>query len=238
MFGLGKRGRPLLRGGKILAAVLLASLAAMATAAPVAQATPQFTAAQYPALFTSESFETKFELSGAGTSTCKSSSLRSEILAATTVLTMSPEYSECSTTISGSSTGSTFRVQGCLYTFSLGETASKLKQLEGYEYTGSLSLACPAGNELELRVYSTIKGHELDSPHCIFKFPPQSNVGSVDYGTAGSPAHLKLRTRVTGMAYSGSAPCSTEGTATVRGAATIQVTGPELSPRAVTLDME
>lgn len=231
---------PLPRAGKQLLVVLLVGLTISAVVAPAAQATPKFTAAQYPALFTGESFATQFETSRK--LVCGSSSLKGELTGAVTTLTLVPGYSECNVTVAENKTPATFEIQGCTYTFSLGETASKLVQAEGYGYTGNLTLTCPAEQEVKTRFYLNGEEHKKEKPVCVFGIPSQSNVGAVDYGTAGSPAKLKLRTRTTTLAYfrrSGlPVNCPAEGTISLTGVATVEAKSPELNPLAVTLDME
>lgn len=219
--------------------LLLAGLALAAITAPAASATPKFTAPSYPALFTTSPFETVFNRSDRFV-VCESSSLDAEIIASSTTLTMAPAYSGCSTLLFGENAPSTFKMNGCDYRFLLGETAGEAEKAEGFEYTGKLDLACPPGQQIETTFYLSQKEHEKGKPFCTFGIASQTNLGSVDYGTTGSPAQLRLRTAVTGLAYtrlSGSLTCG-KGTMSVSGDTVVTVTEPDKTPIAVTLDME
>jgi hypothetical protein len=163
---------------------MLAAFAVMAVSASGAQAI-NWTAASYPALISGEQSSpssTSFGFENSTTAKCVQVGLAGELTAASSSLTLSPGYTEC--TAFGFSEASV-KPEEC--TMVLKPTSGSVDT-----FSGTVDISCPAGKKMTF-----IGGN------CETKVGTQTAVGGLSYktNTAATPDEIEATFAVTALAY-------------------------------------
>ena len=135
------------RNLKALGLALVAAFAISSLVASAAQATSQgkFTAAKYPAVFTGSQDATATNAftitAGNGQTTCKIATYEGTLTEASTKITVTPHYTECTS----SGLAATIHLNGCHYIFEAGTWT----QADNVTH-GSAQIVCPAGKQIQI----------------------------------------------------------------------------------------
>jgi len=171
---------------KRLNVAILAIAAALAVSAVAASAASAgtFKADSYPATIKGEQ-TTQIVFTGVvGAWKCTKLAMVGELAASSVSLTLAPQYEGCA----WAGIAATISMNGCTYKFAAGET------VEGKEtkVKGTMDVVCPTGKEMVL---------VLNGGTCTIRIAPQTNLSSVTYETAGTPADVSLVLNVSGITY-------------------------------------
>src|SRR3982751_361955 len=130
---------------KLALVLTLACLCAGSTA-PASQATPLFEATSYPAKLKVGGGESQVFKNPNSSFKCKSLSLGGTLKAATSTVTLTPTYSECTFW----ETAMTVKMNGCTFQVHLQKPDELLPRFDG-----TLDLLCPEGKALEFVSFFT-----------------------------------------------------------------------------------
>lgn len=164
--------------------LLLVVLAMSAMTTSVASA-DEFTAEQYPVTLTgSKDGEADVVAVTAGSAACKSTTYVGTAIQATTTVTISPTYNECT----AFGFPATVDMNGCQYLFHINGASST---------EGSADLTCPAGKEV------TVTSMSAGTIKCTLHFPTQSSVGTIKFSNigAGPTREVTLQFNLTSIKY-------------------------------------
>jgi hypothetical protein len=159
-------------------ALVLSLVASMAVAAG-AQA-GNFSATEYPATIAGSPTKHDFNTSKFAIR-CEKGSFGGTLKEASPTLTISPEYSDCRATFTVLGTWvnavTTVSMNGCTYTYHDETTDSKTVS------TGSATLNCPAGKQIEYAIYEALVGesHAGKPVLCTLGVGPQGPLSGITY---------------------------------------------------------
>lgn len=167
---------------KPLAAALLAVAALGAVMASSAQAQGEFTAASYPTTLTGTQQEQVVLTWEDGLQKkCNQMLFHSQLNSATSTLTASATYSEC--TVFGFIAGS-IEMNGCQYVFHVSEP------VETDIYSGTVDLICPAGKKVVAK-----------SATCEIFVPEQTGMKEVKFINNTAAGDVTVQLNITGITY-------------------------------------
>jgi hypothetical protein len=171
---------------KVLGTLVVGALTLGAVAAPATHATTAtMTAESYPVTLTGAQVGT-LELAvgnGARKISCAVASVHGVLSGPSASVTVTPTFSGCS------STGGlpvTVAVNGCTYI----SAATKVTATTG---TSTVTVSCPAGQEIKIRVYSNAANHAAGITTCEYGVPPQGPVPVGEYHLEGAGATRGVR---------------------------------------------
>jgi phage FluMu protein Com len=219
-------------------ATVAMSLLWMPSAATAGRLAPEVTASEYPAtLEGSESGAQSFSFEGGRTIECSGSSFNgtyteAESKAEEASYVVAPSYSECSAKILGKSTTATVTANGC--TYQLQPKRSMTGSLEGWEYSGTLSVKCPEGKKIEAHVFETPKSDEEGISLCTYTIAAQGPRDIVYFKTDESGEKVTAHAALTGLtvtrASGTTATCGAESqTGAYAGTAGVETIGSTLT---------
>jgi hypothetical protein len=168
---------------KTLVVAALAVLAVSAAMASSAQAQGEFTAASYPATLTGTQQEQVVLIWEDNlTKTCKQMLFHSSISAATSTLTASATYSDC--TVFGFING-TIEMNGCQYRFHVTAPTGEVDT-----YAGTADLICPIGKKVFVK-----------SGTCEVHVPEQLGMKEVKFISNTAAGDVTVQLNITGIKY-------------------------------------
>ena len=182
------------RNLKALGLALVAAFAFAAVSASSALAVTEpvahFTASEYPSYIEGNQIGNHTFTTPLGTITCTTahfSSKANKLAKAATSLTVTPEYTGCSTkTALGQVYPTTVTTNGCTYTFTVHEkgttTEAEIETPGGvkekaitHTWTGDVHILCPVGVQgIEVHAYETAAKHLSNEPICTYTVKPQT----------------------------------------------------------------
>ncbi len=168
----------MIRNLKALGLAVVAVLAMSAVVASAASAeTGTVTAESYPAKLTSTQVGTN-ELSignGARKVSCTTATVSGELTAATTTLTLTPTYTNCTST---GALPATVTLNGCDYLLH----PTKVTATTG---TGTVDVVCPAGKEITVDIYSSSE-HIPANIKCEYHIKAATGYAAGEYHLIGA----------------------------------------------------
>ncbi len=168
----------MIRNLKALGLALVAMFAMSAMAASAASAA-EFTSGSYPqTLKTVDSGEEDLFTVSGNELTCSEEEFTGELKAATTALTVTPDYKGCKTK------GQTFNnvtvtTNDCTYSFHA-TTKNGINH-----HSGKVTIVCPIGKVIEIHHYTTAHNHSTGSSNCTNTVAGQTAGGTVTYTNVG-----------------------------------------------------
>ena len=176
-------------GPALVAAFAFAAVSA-SSALAVTEPVAHFTASEYPSYIEGNQIGNHTFTTPLGTITCTTAHFTSKankLTAAATSLTVTPEYTGCSTkTALGAEYPTTVTNNGCTYTFTVHEkgttTNGNIETPSGtvenaitHTWTGDVHIKCPEGVKgIEVHAYENVTKHTNDQPICTYTVKPQT----------------------------------------------------------------
>ncbi len=146
-----------------LAAMAILAMAAFASSA-MAEKPGTFTASSYPVHVFGEDTDDTFTVSGSVLN-CTHGTFSGEAKAASTSITITPVYTNCT---KNSTEPATVTTNGCAYVFEVGTMSNHA------EAHGSVEIECPAGKSIEVHSYANHTTHTSGSSNCTITVGPQT----------------------------------------------------------------
>jgi len=207
----------MIRNLKVLGLALVAVFAMSAVAASAASAANGVLTSTGPVTLVGDEDGTN-ALTGAngGVVTCSGSTVAGHKVGTTELIpsgsgeaTLTPNYVNCLTALSGTNHKTTVTLNGCDYKLTIGATTA------GGGYSVTADLVCPATKDVQVEVYP-FAGSELGGVVCTITIQPQTGLTGPELtNVTGSPNDLTLAGAFTGIhsSQSGSG-CTTESSTT------------------------
>ena len=180
----------MIRSLKALGLSMVAALAFSAMIASAAQAEGKFVAEEYEQInATAGANPLALKMgNGARTIRCQNESLAAALVGPTETLTVTPAYAgEC---IATGNTPTTITQNGCTYTW-----------VVVTKTTGTEAINCPAGAEINIRVYENTKRKEEGISLCEYGIPshgPLSGLGFTNLGS-GKTAYVSMSVNISSI---------------------------------------
>lgn len=156
--------------------------------------TPKVESLSYPTVFGSSAASSfTLALGGTGTSyTCTSTTVHGEISAATSALSLAPEYASCNGWVGATKAAAKVFMNGCHYTLGVLNA--------GPPYTGTLGVACEGASPIEFKMYSS---ETYETVICTVKLAAQAGQPGVGLTnvTEGGKKGVGVNANVTTLAY-------------------------------------
>jgi hypothetical protein len=159
------------RNLKALALCVVAILAMSALVASAAQAKNNITAGEYEADVTGTQVGVNTLSNGVREVACATASLTGKLAAASSTITITPAYENCT---GNASTTATVNVTGCDYLLHVEEETTATT---GH---GSVTIQCPVGASIDVDIWATGKSHS-ETKLCRLQVPAQGPVKGIEY---------------------------------------------------------
>jgi hypothetical protein len=194
----------MIRNIKALGLAVVAVLAMSAVVASAAQAANQIQASEYPATVTGTQTGENVLSNGVRSVSCAKANLVGELAAASSTLTIAPEYSECT---GNANTTATVNTAGCTYTLHSEEVTTTTGN-------GKVTITC-AGEGIIIDIWATGKSHS-EAKLCRLVVPSQGPkaIGEYHVREEGGVKYLEMTLKSETLTVK-----RTEGTALNCGAA-------------------
>jgi len=170
------------RNLKALGLSMVAVLAMSAFVASAAHAEAgEVTAGAYPATISGVQTNENVLSNGVRSVTCATASLTGTLSAASSTVSITPSYSNCS---GNGSTTATVNTNGCSY---LLHVTTQTSESTG---TGTVDVVCPEGKRIQIDIWATGQ-HPAGPKLCRLEVPAQNGVNGGEYHNVTAPSGKK-----------------------------------------------